>query len=162
MVREFIYSDLGEFGFNHFYIWKNDKWTWVDLEIDCDFMTIKNFKENENLIFQFWVNDEKTKFCIASNFLGHKRQADIPLAMLEKLKVIFTEPAKGGGEFDLLIDSEKYQGEIIRGKIKVATSKNGWDMQDYQVKRKNLEKIIETIQQLTGGIVTGTTEYINA
>jgi hypothetical protein len=162
MDRRFIYSDLGEFGFNQLHIWKDDKWTWLDLEVDCDAMTIRNFSENNDLIFQFWVHEDKTKFCLASNFMGHKRQADIPLAMLEKLKVTFTEPAKGGGEFDLSIDSEKYRGEIISGKIKVARNKNDWDTQDYRVKRKNLEKIIETVQQLTGGVVTGTTDYINA
>lgn len=162
MDRRFIYSDLGEFGFNQFHIWKEDKWTWLDLEVDCDPTTIKNFSQNADLIFQFWVDEDKTKFCLASNFMGHKRQAGIPLAMLGKLKVTFTEPAKGGGEFDLSIDSEKYRGEIISGKIKVARNKNDWDTQDYRVKRKNLEKIIDTIQQLTGGVVTGTTEYINA
>jgi hypothetical protein len=140
MSREFIYVNLGEFGFNQFHLWKDDKWTWIDLEVDCDETTIKNFNENESLIFQFWVNENKTKFCLASNFLGHKRQADIPITMLEKLKVAFTEPAKGGGEFDLSIDSEKYRGEIISGKIEVATSNKDWDLQDYRVKRKHLEK----------------------
>jgi hypothetical protein len=69
-MRVFIYNDIGEFGFSLFHIWKNSKWTWLDLEVDCDEITIKNFQENHNLVFQYWINEDKAKFCLASNFLG--------------------------------------------------------------------------------------------
>lgn len=162
VAREFIYSDLGEFGFNQFHQWKDDKWTWIDLEVDCDIVTIENFKENNSRTVQFWISEDKTKFCLASNFSGHKRQANIPLTMLGKLKVTFTEPAKGGGEFNLSIDSDKYRGEIMSGQINVRMNGNHWDTQDYKIKRRQLENIVETVLQLTGGVLTKVTEYINA
>lgn len=162
MNREFIYDELGEFGFNQFHIWESDKWTLVDLEVDCDRATIENFKNNNNLIFQFWINDEKNKLCVASNFLGHKRQVNIPIEMLNKLKVTFVEPAKGEAKFDLSIDSEKYRGEIISGKINVKKIDNNWEIDDYNTKRKSLEKIIESLLKLTSGVITKRNEYINA
>ena len=162
MAREFINSDVGEFGFNQFHVLKDNTWKLIDLEVDCDEMTIKNFRQNDDLIFQFWVNDTKTRFCMASNFRGHKRQVEMPQDMLKRLKVTFTEPAKGGGEFDLSIDNPVYRGEIVSGTINVSRNKNGWDHQDYEYKRKTLENIIGNILRLTGGIVTKTTEYVNA
>jgi hypothetical protein len=62
----------------------------------------------------------------------------------------------------LSIDSTKYRGEIISGKINVKLNNNNWDTQDYQNKRKQLEKVIGTVVELTRGTVTRTTEYINA
>jgi hypothetical protein len=155
MTREFIYRELGEFGFNHFYIFKDDKWTWLDLEVDCDETTLDNFKKDHNLNFQFWGSEDKAHLNIASNFLGHKRQARIPLPMLVSCKLTFLEPAKEGAVFELAIDTSMYRGEIIRGEMSVnSTGTSSWDYGEFKIKKKLLEGIADKMMAITGGRIT--------
>jgi hypothetical protein len=162
MDRILIYSDIGEFGFNQFHVWDGERWVWIDLEVDVDASTLQIFKDNNLIQFQIWSTVDRTKLGIASNFLGHIRQAFLSLEMLEKVKVEFARPAKAGGEFDLSIDSKKYKGQIIGGEIKVALKENYWDMLDYEEKKRSLQKVVESILSLTNGQLTKTTEFINA
>jgi hypothetical protein len=163
MKREFIYRDLGEFGFNQFYKFDEGKWTWIDLEVDCDETTLDNFRNDNTLNFQFWVSEDKTHLNIASNFLGHKRQAHIPLSMLTSCKLTFLEPAKEGAVFELTIDSNIYRGEVIRGQMSVKYMGNTkWDSDEFQSKRKILEGITDKLMEITGGQVTKRETYTNA
>ncbi|MBX2969988.1 MAG: hypothetical protein KF803_11505 [Cyclobacteriaceae bacterium] len=162
MDRILIYRDIGEFGFSEFHVWNGEKWVWTDLEVDVDVSTLKIFKANNQIQFQIWLTDDRTKVGIASNFMGHIRQAFLASEMFEKIKVEFGRPAKAGGEFDLSIDSKRYKGQIISGEIKVALKGNYWDMSDYEEKKRSLQKMIESILTLTNGQLTKATEFVNA
>lgn len=160
--RIFIHDDLGQFGFNQFYSWKDEKWVWIDLEVDVDPETLKIFRSDKFVQFQIWLADDRTRLGLASNFHGHLRQVFLPLKMLEKVKVEFARPAKGGGEFDMSIDNKDYQGQIIGGGIKLSRKDHSWDMLEYEEKKKSLKEIVDSILNLTQGQLTRTLEVINA
>lgn len=162
MNRIFIHDDLGQFGFNQFYIWKDEKWAWIDLEVDVDPETLKIFKSEKLVQFQIWLTDDRAKLGLASNFQGHLRQVFVPLKMLEKIKVEFARPAKGGGEFDMSIDNKGYRGQIISGEIKLSRRDHSWDMLEYEEKKRSLNEIVDSILNLTQGQLTKTLEVINA
>ena len=159
MKRHFIQADIGEFGFSTFQTLRDGAWRSINLEVDCDPVTIQNF-ENGSFTYQFWANDQ-SEFCVASNVFGHKRQAKIPFEMVKKLRVMFIAPAKGGAEFELLIDDERYRGAIMSGPINVQRIDHNWDMSAYYSKKRLLEEMIQTVIKLTNGSVTKTTEGFN-
>jgi hypothetical protein len=143
-------------------MWKEAEWVWTDLEVDVDPTTLQIFRNDKLVQFQIWLTEDRTKLGLASNFQGHLRQVFLPLEMVEKVKVEFSRPAKGGGEFDLSIDNKNYRGQIIGGEIKLNLKDNSWDMLDYEDKKKSLKKTVESILALTNGELTRTTEFINA
>lgn len=162
MERILIHKNIGEFGFNQFHVREDDKWVWFDLEVDIEALTLSLFKDDNNVQFQIWVTEDRAKLGIASNFRGHIRQALLPMELVEQVKIKFVRPAKGGGEFELLIDSRKYKGQIMSGEIKVDKTGSYWDMSDYEKKKNSLKKTVESILSLTKGELTSTVEFTNA
>ncbi len=111
--RILITSDIGNFLCGDIYLKELGQSKLISEEIDIDELTQEIFENKPDTAMQIWK--QKEFIYLATKIYNHKRSIRIKSGVIDQFELNIIEPAKGGGEIELIIANSNISGYIIKG-----------------------------------------------
>ncbi|MBK8624914.1 MAG: hypothetical protein IPN86_04955 [Saprospiraceae bacterium] len=153
--RIIIYNELGNFLCGDVYLKEFGQSKLISEEVDIDELTQEIFDSKPDKTMQLWKQQEF--IYLATKVYKHKRLIRIKSGLIDQFELNIIEPAKGGGQIELIIANSTYSGYIIKGDTRLSD----WENFNKIAKQMELE-ILPRIVKLFEGQIVKVNRYCNA